>query len=34
MNLKYHTNKFWDDYDNKFIHAVRTWYEGGDEDED
>ncbi len=34
MNLKYHTNKFWDDYDDKFIHAVRTWYEGGDDCED
>ena len=32
LNLKYHTTKFWDDYDNEFIKAVRTWYEveGGD----
>ena len=36
LNQKYHTITFWDDYYNKFIHAVRTWneVEGGDEDED
>ncbi len=34
LNIKHHTTKFWDDYDNEFIHAVRTWYEGGDDCED
>ncbi len=28
LNLKYHTQQFWDDYDKEFIHAVRTFDEG------